>query len=364
MGPRGISELITFIQRNTELRCIDLSRNRVCGEWYSQGEIHGDYENTSFIRFLHIVGASTSIEELNISRNVLGEDDDLLSAIVFTLQSPNNLRVCNISGNNFDSVDIAGIVSCLGTSGKAISLCGETFVGSCIDLRRCNLKPVDGSLLFASMKATSPSTITSLRLADNVTFGQGGLVYLEEVLRGIPDAGFRLTSLDVSNTSLSVQDCVTIGRALKHYNCALQSLDISRNCITIGAEGFGAIVRALQANRTLTHMNLTGSVPNNANVPDLAAAIRKNTVRTLVVSEVIGSQLRDSSFLVCGWLCFYACVLIWRPVNVPIDIRLWCVYILDSYLYQENESISNLRIHGLLHCRRYDALFCPKYVRH
>lgn len=278
VDPSGVAHLVKFVQLHKELECLNLARNRLCGEWLYRGHIEGDFDSANLILLLGAIAESPSMTSVDISRNLLGEDCDLLAALLKVMESPNKLQVFNVSSNNFDSTDRDAICSTLMASSRALALCGEDYTGSTISLSRRNLKPVDGAFICTAMQQTPACGIASLQLSDNFEFGKGGLGYLYAVLT----LG-GLTNLDVSGIGLGHDDCLVLASVLLQLNCSIQSLNIGRNGSSITLEGFQRIATALRHNNSLTSLDLSGSVPKLSDLTCLGTSIRNNKVTITVL---------------------------------------------------------------------------------
>ena len=205
---------------------------------------------------------------------MLGEDEELLEAIVFVLQSPSALESFNISGNNFDSVDIEAIISIINSQQRKIALCGENILRETVDLRHNNLQPHDCSLLSTTMHRP-PSSLAAhtLILSDNIGLGNGGIRNVQSVL-----VGCGVESLHLSAVDISPEDARCLGHILRHPHCTLTTLDISRNGAAMLSKGFRFIASALKVNTSLTQLDMTASVPLSADLVELGEALRCNKV--------------------------------------------------------------------------------------
>jgi Leucine-rich repeat (LRR) protein len=276
LGPISAVHLAMFIKSMKQLKSLNMSRNRLCGEWLRRGHIEGDFDNTNFIMLLDAVAKSSSLTHVDISRNLLGEDCNLLAALLRVVNTP-NIRSLNISGNNFDETDREAIVAALLTSSRMLALCGEEYSSSpssSIDLSRRNLKPMDGAFLSTSMRLAPIGSISSLNLSDNFKFGTGGVASLNDWL-----TVSGLASLDISGVSLGPADCVSLASALLHPSCSLQTLSMRRNGASMTPDGFQRIAKVLRHNESLTSLDLSGSVPAQADLHPLGISVRCNKVR-------------------------------------------------------------------------------------
>ena len=218
------------------------------------------------------------IETLDLSGKNLGVSSAVVIASLIGVNGA--LTVANLMHNQLDAESAKMLAEV--AKQKGVSLCGIQRDQTTADLSGHALKPPDAILLASDLsQVVVTGGLTSLNLSNNLlcgvtTFGSG--TYTAEGITAIAEAlrvNGALTSIDLSRNMLCgiwtdddvkqrgnyiTEGLNAIADAL-HVNGALTMLSLAKN--RLGEEGTEAICEALEQNKTLKELDISGHYGSN-----------------------------------------------------------------------------------------------------
>jgi len=240
-GTAGCKHVAKMLGVNGALTELNLSNNRLCGVWSEYGHHQGKY-------------------------NAEG-----INAIADALRVNGALTVTNLLGNQLDAESAKMLAEVAKQEG--ISLCGIQRDQTTANFCNKSLQPPDAILLASDLsQAVVTGALTTVNLSRNVLCGvdhSGKGTYTAEGITAIADAlrvNGGLTSLHLSGNALcgvtpfgrgtyTAEGITAIADALR-VNGGLTMLALARNML--GEEGTKAICEALEQNKTLKELDISG----------------------------------------------------------------------------------------------------------
>ena len=234
---------------------------------------------------------NTTIEDLNLDRNPIGEHVEGATAVAKILVENKaltelDLRDCHISSEG--AVELAAAL-CKNTTLKHLDLSrnpiGEHVEGATavakmllenkaltkLDLRDCHISS-EGAVELAAALCTN-TTIEDLDLSHNPI---GEHVEGATAVAKILVENKALTELDLQDCHISSEGAVELAAALC-TNTTIEDLDLSHNPIGEHVEGATAVAKILVENKALTELDLRDCHISSEGAVELAAALCKNT---------------------------------------------------------------------------------------
>lgn len=239
LNKKGILAIADLLHKNTSIKKLDLSSTRI-------GTI-----GKELVTFLHAVILNTSLNELNLSNNGLGQGTFELAIIQLmtkytTLPQVSSLRRLNLSCNKIKSNTIEQLLKLFITSTSLQHL----------DLSKNNLKK-RGFMLVADFLSINAS-LRSLDLSDILSMSMYGDIGLTALFDAIKNT--KLKKLSFANNGLMNQDDNLIANLLAN-NSSLQCLNLS-NC-NFSVSAIINILDALINNTSLLNLNLSFNMIDN-----------------------------------------------------------------------------------------------------
>lgn len=238
-----------------------------------------------------------ALEQLDISRNMLGQDMSLLTSLCSFIEADLvGLSVLNITGNCFGMADMTRLMQSVQLNTHIASYWRPTDrsdhstplnTNININLAGCNLSPLDFMLLRPQME--QPMRVQAADFSWNMDFGVFDLTCC------CPHIGFpfvHLQSLRVSSISMDADFALKLREVMENPLCGLTSLDVSGNGLTLQCAGLDNLLLGLTNNTSLLQMSMVACVPQNYRSFDrIASAVKENkTLVELDLSQSIGCR--------------------------------------------------------------------------
>ncbi|KAL9178656.1 hypothetical protein ACHAXT_001994 [Thalassiosira profunda] len=256
LSGEDLASLANFLQGNTTLCSLDLSRN--------------DIESADTVKSIAkaVNAKSSSIVHVNLSYCALGSGDK--GALDKLLASVKKCESLEIGHKSMDSEAVASIAKFVG---KKNALTFFSLAGARLDKE--NKKTLEAS--FAKNK-----TIESLCLSSNGLALPGIFHNTKKSIKSMS----KLTYLDLSFNSLPVQGAKALAKILEHADCSLETLILSNNHLT--TKGANHILPALKENESLEELDLSGNWLNDAVAPAVVDLLQNNS--TLLSLDLQGNK--------------------------------------------------------------------------
>ncbi|KAL9178574.1 hypothetical protein ACHAXT_001912 [Thalassiosira profunda] len=256
-----LASVATFLQGNTTLCSLDLSRNAI--------------ESVDTVKAIAkaVNAKSSSIVHVNLSFCTLGGGDK--GALDKLLASVKKCETFEIGHKSMDSESVASIAKFVG---KKNALTFFSLAGARLDKE--NKKTLEASL-------AKNKTIESLCLSSNGLALPGIFHNTKKSIKSMS----KLTYLDLSFNSLPVQGAKAVAKFLEHADCSLETLILSNNHLT--TKGANHILPALKANESLEELDLSCNWLSDAVAPAVVDLLRNNS--TLLSLDLTGNKSLKSN---------------------------------------------------------------------
>jgi hypothetical protein len=106
LDPSSCPFLAKLISNQTNLIEVDLSHNRLCGEWCEKLRIYGEYDSTQFCQFIQSISGHPSLTFLDFSFNYIQFDKHVNAVIVEAFSRDSTLQYINLLANQSTENDI------------------------------------------------------------------------------------------------------------------------------------------------------------------------------------------------------------------------------------------------------------------
>lgn len=298
IGPTGVKDMSLFLCERG-LHYLNLSKNRLCGVWVFRGSTMGHWDSSGLCMLLRAIldvnnsSVCKKLEHLDISRNMLGQDDDLMSTLCNLIEANlDDLRVLSLTGNLFCVEDMSRLVesimlnSAIDTYWPPKASPSNENHAIKINLVGCNLAPLDFMFLNPKVNACAPCAV-SIDMSWNRELGIGDP---SAPLDSYPF--FSLQSLTLANISMDIEFAAALRSIMISSQCSLKSLDVAGNSETLQTDGFLHLVYGLSVNKSILYLNLESCVPKDYRRFDLiGCALESNsTLLELDLSRSYGCR--------------------------------------------------------------------------
>ena len=283
---------------------MNLSNNRLCGVWDERGTQKGNYDAEGITAIADALRVNSGLTSIDLSRNQLGDEgwgaifaaicgnkdskimsmdassEDIgpagvkLIAEALRTSVTGALTVTNLLGNKLDAESAKMLAEV--AKQKGISLCGIQRDQTTADFSRislsficCNLttadfrsrqglNPPDAILLASDLsQAGVTGVLRSLNLSSNNFCSVNERGYME--VSDVQGKGGSVAYAFRQQGTYTAEFITAIADALRVHG-GLTSVNLSNN--NLGEEGTKAICEALEQNKTLKELNLSGSDNN------------------------------------------------------------------------------------------------------
>ena len=317
IGSKGAVLLADFV-KDLGLKELRLSRSRLCDIWTERGVVVGTFCTSgicSLLKAVRFAGSDKTmtkhLEVLDISRNMLGQDEELLDALSDLIRSDiSNLRMLNLTGNYFDEADFFRLCHSMKCNAHILSYCGPRCISSCcegkawIKLRSCNLAPLDAFFIVSDLRRSAVFPTSIVDLSWNREFGVGFPSLPRDALPFLYLHTLKLRSIGMDAIYASA-----LRDVLVNPNCRISSLDIAGNAGTLGSDGMEHLLMGLKNNKSLRFLGMVSCVPKDFRNYDLMQdAIEANSF--LVDLDI--SQSHD---------CVFDATAVYRALKVNRTLR-------------------------------------------
>lgn len=298
IGSSGALALSKFI-RVRGLKHLNLSKNRLGDVWSSRGITMGSINTDGLCTLLstiidchrcHNSDDFLKLEHLDISRNMIGQDSDLVSVLCELIEIDfDNLRLVNLTGNCFDVTEMTRMMTSAQSNchiesytQSSYERSSDTVQNSKVNLAGTNLTPLDFMFLDFTGNCKTVQRSIGADFSWNPELGTGDL--------SIPLSSYpfrNLQTLKLVQISMDEEFAEILRSVMESPQCCLTSMDVAGNSATLGTKGFNHLLLGLGANSSLLYMSLMSCVPRKYRTYcRIGAALEQNhTLQELDISQ-------------------------------------------------------------------------------
>jgi hypothetical protein len=265
----GSKYLIDFLTAKPSITSIDLSFNH-------------QVDNTAVAHWARLLRQSTSLNNLNLNNNNLGDKAfELLGEALASNAYLKTIGLCDIGGDYGDN-DIPTFLQALGTNSSLTSL----------DLSYNKLRQDDIVLLAETLRANK--TLTELNLA-GTSLDDKDIKVLTDGLK----FNRTLHVLNLDSNNFAGEGLQALALFLRTKWCSLKSLSLAEIQDAEINEGIGNLATALRTNTSLTFLKINNDKCDFKQFSALMDALRTNTtLLTLDISNFVSLAQKDEIMLV------------------------------------------------------------------
>lgn len=267
---QGSKYLIDFLSSKPSITSIDLSFNH-------------QVDNTAVAHWARLLRQSTSLNNLNLNNNNLGDKAfELLGEALASNAYLKTIGLCDIGGESYGDNDIPTFLQALSANSSLTSL----------DLSYNKLRQDDIVLLAETLRANK--TLTELNLA-GTSLDDKDIKVLADGLK----FNRTLHVLNLDSNNFAGEGLQSLALFLRTKWCSLKSLSLAEIQDAEINEGIGNLATALRTNTSLIFLKINNDKCDFKQFSALMDALRTNTtLLTLDISNFVSLAQKDEIMLV------------------------------------------------------------------